>query len=209
MSNLVSMSIKFLDWTLPLNTKYRSVENLAGAPASTSTSTASSKKVNPARARRSKLRQEEFMKKKMAENREKELNGEQNGESQAAPDAGDTSSKPNQLLVNLRQTGEMPMETRLNSPIPQVDGIGGHREQLKEEDHYSFLSGYGEEDILFSLEEVFPPEKVAVMLSSVRVAPLSADHLCNVTLRPVQGKKTSWPVLGPNNVDVFRDIKKM
>ena len=58
---------------------------MAGAPASTSTSTASSKKVNPARARRSKLRQEEFMKKKMAEN--KELNEEQNGESQAAPDA--------------------------------------------------------------------------------------------------------------------------
>ena len=80
-----------------------------------------------------------------------------------------------------------------HAAILQVDG--GDGEQLKEEDHFSFLSEYGEEDILFSLEEVFPPEKIATMMSRVRVAPSSADHLCNVTLRPVQGKKTTWSVL--------------
>ena len=75
------------------------------------------------------------------------------------------------------------------------------------EDHYSFVSDFGEEDILFSLEEVFPPEKIATLLSRVRVSPLSADHQCHMMLRPVQGKKTSWPALGPENVDVFREVK--
>ena len=45
-----------------ITTKYTSVERVAGAPASTSTG--SSKKKNPARARRSKLRLEQFTKKK-------------------------------------------------------------------------------------------------------------------------------------------------
>ena len=50
-----------------ITTKYRCVENLAGVPASSSTSTnGPRKKLNPARARRSKLRLEEFIKKKTA-----------------------------------------------------------------------------------------------------------------------------------------------
>ena len=187
-----------------LTTKYRSVESNAGAPAYTSTSTSNIKKVNPARARRSKLRQEQFMKKKMAD-KKKQLSGEQNGGYQAAHDAGETSNKTNhQLLLNLGESRDCPMETILSSPIPQVDG----GEHPMEEDLYSFISDYGEEDILFSLDEVFPPEKVATLLSRDPVsAALSADHLCHVKLRPVQGKKTCWPVLGPSNVDVFKDVK--
>ena len=46
-----------------ITTKYRCVENLAGVPASFSQN-GPKKKVNPARARRSKLRLEEFLKKK-------------------------------------------------------------------------------------------------------------------------------------------------
>ena len=50
-----------------ITTKYRCVENLAGVPASSSTSTnGTRKKVNPARGRRSKLRLEELIKKKTA-----------------------------------------------------------------------------------------------------------------------------------------------
>ena len=190
-----------------LTTKYRSVEAIAGIPASTSPSTTKIKKVNPARARRSMLRQEQFFQKKIAENKERQLRGgKQNGESHAAQDVGNTSNKPCQLLVNLGQI-ETSLETRpsLDSPIPQVDG--GDREKIMLEDHYSFVSDFGEEDILFSLEEVFPPEKIATLLSRVRVSPLSADHQCHMMLRPVQGKKTSWPALGPENVDVFREVK--
>ena len=51
-----------------LTTKYRSVEVMTGTPACASTSiSAANKKVNKARARRSKLRLEQFMNKKMLE----------------------------------------------------------------------------------------------------------------------------------------------
>ena len=50
-----------------ITTKYRCVENLAGVPASSSTSTNGPiEESNAARARRSKLRLEEFIKKKTA-----------------------------------------------------------------------------------------------------------------------------------------------
>ena len=49
-----------------LITKYRSSENVSGAPATASTPTANTnrRKVNPARARRSRLRLEQFHRKK-------------------------------------------------------------------------------------------------------------------------------------------------
>ena len=192
-----------------LTTKYRSVELVAGAPACTSTSTVN-KRGNPARARRSKLRLEEFQKKKM---REKNLvdTDPQFGEqlhSQAAQVTGDTSSKPNQLLLSLDELTGKQIETRLTSPIPQVDG--GDTEQMKEEDFYTFQSEYREEDILSSLEEIFPPEKVASLVSRKKVELFdgSPDHLCTVQLRPVQEKTSTWPVLSPSQAEVLRNIKK-
>ena len=59
-----------------ITTKYRSVERKAGAPASTST-TSAKKKMNPARARRSKLRLEQFNKKKEDEKLKKQQTGSQ------------------------------------------------------------------------------------------------------------------------------------
>ena len=110
--------------------------------------------MNPARALRSKLRLEEFKKKKVQD----EGNGgqqQQAGSPAALDDAGDTSNTPNMLIVNLKQTttGKTPLETRLNSPIPQVDG--SHVSHTKEE-VFSFKSDYGEEDIIYSLDEIFP-----------------------------------------------------
>ena len=76
---------------------------------------------------------------------------------------------------------------------------------------YSFHSECREEDLLDSLQEIFPPQEVAAFVSRDRVLPLSGspDHLCTMTLGQAQGKKTTWPILGSKYVDLFKDIKKI
>ena len=101
-----------------LTTKYRCVEPMSGAPACASTSI-SNKEVNNARARRSKIRLEKFMERKIAE--KDIVSGVQLG-SPADQDVGVTSNNQNQLIVSLELAEDRPVETRLNSPIPQVDG---------------------------------------------------------------------------------------
>ena len=119
---------------------------------------------------------------------------------------GDTSNNSSMLIDNLQQTKGKPLETRLNSQIPQVDG--SHVSPMKEEVN-SFKSDYGEEDILYSLEEIFPVD-IAKLVSRVRTAQRSADHLCTVLLRPVQGQKYSWPEeLSQTNSKVFREVQKI
>ena len=60
------------------------------------------------------------------------------------------------------------------------------------------------------MEEVFPLEKVATLVSRKKVELFSGspDHLCIVQLRPVQGKMSTWPDLGPSQAEVLRNIKK-
>ena len=96
-----------------LTTKYRRMEVMTGTPACASTSIiAANKKVN--KARRSKLRLEQFMNKKMLE--KNIVSGEQVG----FPAAQNVGVASNQLIVSINQTETRPVETRLNSPIPQV-----------------------------------------------------------------------------------------
>ena len=93
-----------------LTTKYRRVEVMTGTPACASTSiSAANKKVNKARARRSKLRLEQFMNKKMLE--KNIVSGEQVG----FPAAQNVGVASNQLIVSINQTETRPVETRLNS----------------------------------------------------------------------------------------------
>ena len=74
---------------------------------------------------------------------------------------------------------------------------------------FTFNSDYGEEDILDSFPEIFPGI-IAKLTSWVRVAPLSADHLCMVVLHQVQGAETfSWPAMDPVNTEVFRNIRRI
>ena len=55
-----------------ISTKFRSVENTVGVPAAPTNISLARKKKNPARARRSRLRLEEFMKKKVDEKKQAE-----------------------------------------------------------------------------------------------------------------------------------------
>ena len=71
-----------------ITTKYTSVENLVGTPATSSTSKAN--KRNPARDRRSKLRLSEFMRKKKEASQEQQI-GVQGLENQSKVAVGESS----------------------------------------------------------------------------------------------------------------------
>jgi hypothetical protein len=121
------------------STKFRSAEVAPGAPVHTPTAVL--KKKNPARARRSKLRLEEFLKKKGEASLEHQKTGEQISRKDAF--AGDTSSTTSQLISKV--------SPGVNSPIPQVDG-----EHVVEHPTFSFKSDYGKEDIEDTLTEILP-----------------------------------------------------
>ena len=73
---------------------------------------------------------------------------------------------------------------------------------------FTFMSDYGEEDILDSFPEIFPGIN-AKLCSRVRVERLSADHVCTVVLNPVDAQTFSWPAMDPVNTEVFREIRRI
>ena len=169
-----------------LTTKYRSVELLAGAPAST-ISSKPNRKVNPSRARRSKLRMELLTKRKLEEKKEQE-----EGSQELAPAeevtrlaTGDTSSTANRLVLDLSKDGEdKPDETGRASPIIQLDGDGDENQESEKKMIYAFSSDYAEKDIVETLKEFFPDESsiMPTLKSRVRTRRLSATHICTVEL---------------------------
>ena len=126
-------------------TKYRSVEKVTGPTATTSPSTAtqSSRRKNPSRAKRSRLRLEKYNQKKDDE----KLNQQEFG-SQTPVDSESTSKR---LILELGKEEEPVVGTPLLSPILQVDGPIDV-EIVK----FTFRSEYAEEDIIYTLEEIFP-----------------------------------------------------
>ena len=161
-----------------LTAKYRGVDDdVVGVPAPSTNITL--RKKAPARARmRSQLRLETFVKKKSEEKAKKEQ--QQMLDSQAAG-LTSSSSTSNQLVLELAKQDIRPVGTGLPSPILQVDG-----EMEEETTEYSFESSYHEEDILYTLREIFPPSEVKLTLESrVRMKPLDACHICTVMVKPI------------------------
>ena len=101
----------------------------------------------------------------------------------------------------------MPVGTGLLSPILQVDGEAMEEDQAK----YYFGSMYAEEDILYTLDEIFPrSEMIFTLESRVRVEPLSAQHLCIVKVRRLaKGRSLSWPDMSASQAVIFEEIKKI
>ena len=92
------------------------------------------------------------------------------------------------------------------SPIPQVDGV----EETVEVVTYEFKSDYAEEDIVYSMEEIFETIgniKLVSMVSTMR--PRSAECLCTVEIRPNEGQNFSWPKMDKSNEDVFQDLRRV
>ena len=121
-------------------------------------------KWNPARARRSRLRLEEFHRKKEEEKLKQQKTG-------CKATGRESSSSSSQLVVQLSKGENITVETCPHSPILQVDG----QKTLTDGISFTFKSEYAEEDILYSLKEIFPPF-MAQLNSRVRLGARAADH---------------------------------
>ena len=95
------------------------------------------------------------------------------------------------------------MGTGLASPILQVDGA-------MEADHvkYSFVSDYGEEDVAYTLTEIFPGKDINLVCGE-RLKPRSADHLFTVTFKSNAGNKFSWPEMKGVQEEVIQNLKRI
>ena len=160
--------------------------------------------MNPARARRSRLRLEKFNQQKVKE-REEEADSKQTGDQdRGSLAAGDSSTR---LVIEIAEekasSGDTP--SGLPSPILQVDGdcisSGGNVK-------YSFKSEYVEEDIVDSFQEVFP-ECEAKLESRVPVTPLSNNHLCKVVVKELAGQDPPWPILDEENEKIFKELRRI
>ena len=69
------------------------------------------------------------------------------------------------------------------------------------------LFNYHKEDIVYTLEEIFPESKLK-MISRVKLGgTLSADHSCSVQIKPDTGN-FCWPQMTSDQAMVFKDNKK-
>ena len=186
---------------------------MAGDSATGSITTKPKSKNNPARARRSRLRLEQFNRRKVEEKQAGTSSGQHAGnQDDCDRTAGDTSSTTNKLVIELAKDQNMdrPVEN-VTSPIPQVDG---QEDSLAVQGEvkvtYTFVSDYGEEDIIYSLSEIFPEteKREPTLASRVQVRPRSAHHMCTVTVNQTDGQ-ISWPDMSPSNAEVFQDLKRI
>ena len=139
-----------------ISSKFRSVESTAGVPAAPTNNSLARKKKNPARARRSRLRLEAFMKGKVDTMEQAESN------LAAGPSSNSTTNK---LVIQLDKEKDGQggsMGVHLTSPIPQVDRAGNTSDPVK----YTFVSDYHRDYIGYTLEELFP-SGVATLVSCV------------------------------------------
>ena len=182
-----------------LSTRYRSVEDDGdGVPASSTSHTG--KKKSPARARRSQIRLETFMKKKSEEKAKMEQKKVLDNKA-----AGVTSScTSNKLVLDLAKQDSKAVGTGLPSPILQVDG-----ESEEEPAKYSFQSSYHEEDVMYTLREIFPPSEVKLTLESrERRNPLDACHICTVMVKPIAtDRKLLWPEMNQVQSQVIENVR--
>ena len=197
-----------------MTTKFKSVEAVAGNPVPAATYTVPSKKVNPARARRSKLRLEQFVKKKLEE-KEKEEASQCETLDQVLGCQASGNTRNSRLVLNLANKEEKAQESGLPSPILQLDGDNPLHGEFRLK--YTFISQYGEEDILSTLDDLFTAEGVDsvvhtyTLLSRERMAPLSNKHQCIVELQIASDQigQFSWPGMKKCDADVFQELSRI
>ena len=190
-----------------ITSKYWCVEKMAGNPASLHP-TNKTKKKNPASLRRSKARQEAFFKKKQEE-------AKSSGNQMTASSMPNKAAAAQQLLVQLESQQAGNVGDTGAGGIPQLDGLDNPaaEETVEAEAHFTFISDYGEEDVLDSFRELFEDNKLVpshpTLVSRVRIERISADHLCTVKLMiPDNNRDFSWPEL-PGYPDMFKNVKRL
>ena len=120
--------------------------------------------------------------------------------------AGATSNTNNRLVLDLAKGESRPVGAGPMSPILQLDG-----EAEEDRAKYSFVSMYAEEDIMYTLGEIFPKTEVRCTLESrERVAPKSAHHLCILDIEAItSGRSQVWPDMTADQAVVFEEVKKI
>ena len=183
-----------------LSSKYWSINPLAGTPAETNAHT-NTKTKNPARVRRSRLRQEEFFRKK-------------HDLAKASGDQKSADHVPNQATGNQELSDQMEnqLTTQPADGVPQLDGMADHDEEpSSEEVFFSFACYYSEEDVQEGLKELVEENPVlssATLVSRVLDNPRTADHLCTVVLILPAKSQFTWPEM-PGFPDFYKDVKRL
>ena len=141
-----------------LSTKFRSLEEIvAGAPAPTAKPSVKRRK-NPARARRSQLRLEEFTRKTLEE-KEKAAIKPQTEKDLDRQAVEDTSCKSKKLVLELPSVKDKSVGTSLPSPMLKVDG-----DKWRKVKGSTSLSVVAEDDIAYTLDEIFQQEVLNLSL---------------------------------------------
>ena len=185
-----------------LSSQYWSINSLAGTPAEVNVpiNTKTNKK-NPARVRRSRLRQEEFFRKKQ-------------DTAKASGDQNSADLVPNQATGNQQLSFQMEnqLTTQPADGIPQLDGMANpDAEPSREEVSFSFICNYAEEDIQEGLKELVKDNLVvssAPLVSRVLDNPRAADYLFTVVLMLPAKTQFTWPEM-PGFPDFYRDVKRL
>ena len=72
---------------------------------------------------------------------------------------------------------------------------------------YTFSSDYAEEDIKYTIDEIFP-KKNAFLSSMVQCRPLNAECLCTVEVKIDSGQEFFWPVMNTIQAQVVQDLNE-
>ena len=115
---------------------------------------------------------------------------------------GDSNNHSKKLVLTLEKSEGRTDETGNPSPIPQIDGAAAEQVAV-----YEFKSDYGEEDIEYSLLEIF--QDSAALVSRVALRPRSAEHLCTVEIKLGDSENFSWPNMRKDQKEVFSDLQKI
>ena len=115
---------------------------------------------------------------------------------------GDSNNDSKKLVLALEKSEGRTDETGNPSPIPQMDGAAAEQVAV-----YEFKSDYGEEDIEYSLQEIF--QDSATLVSRVALRPRSAEHLCTVEIKLGDSENFSWPNMRKDQKEVFSDLQKI
>ena len=109
-------------------------------------------------------------------------------------------------LKNMRiHIGRQHNQTENRSPIPQLDGTScGDYQTLT----YTFVSDYADEDIMYTLREIFPDSFETKLLARLKLGGLnSADYLFTVQLNPPDDEFI-WPTMNKIQAEVLKEVKK-
>ena len=118
------------------------------------------------------------------EEKEKAATKPQNEKDLDRQAVGDTSCKSNMLILELPSVKDKSVGISLPNPILQVDVEQMEKGEMKNQ----FISNYAEEDIVYTLDEIFPAGSFELECLQ-QCAPRSADCIYTVVVNLLPGQK--------------------